>query len=226
MSRGWRWWSGYGLAAIDRICSWGVEYWCRLLRDCCWAPAGPPVGVMRKMFSLAPQPAVQKTDFEDTAVATLNHKVDAAAQAGRPRRRTRRRPATQPAAAPATPRSAAGCCRGRRLAPGNRCRPQVAACRTEGPLAPAHGRGGRSACRRAAAAASARTDDRAASAAMSAKHGHFDQRLGPTGDHLQRRSSRQPLQRPGGHERSRRRIPDEPVLDDPGAAGQYRRQRF
>ena len=142
------------------------------------------------------------------------------------------RPRRPPVPCPGTHRrrdrgTPAGVFPGRRLAPGNRCRPQVAACRPEGPLAPAHGRGGRSARRRAAPAASAGTDDRAASAAVSARTWAFRSAAGSNrgsrfnGDH-----PASGFNGPVATNDLRRRIPDEPVLDDLGAAGQHRRRRF
>ena len=172
MSRRWRRWSGYGLTATDRICSWGVEYCARLLRDCllgtCWATGWSHSGrCSDRTAACRAEGRVRRyggghAEPQGRCRRTGTH----------PARRTPR-PPTRPAPAARNQRSAAGCFRGRRLAPGNRRRPQVAACRPEGPLAPAHGRGGRSARRRAGPAAAARTDDRAAPAAMSAKHGHF-----------------------------------------------------
>ena len=48
-----------------------------LLLGTCWATGW----IHADDTLVGPQPAIQKVEFEDTAVATLNHKVDAAAQA-------------------------------------------------------------------------------------------------------------------------------------------------
>ncbi len=66
-----------------------------LLLGTCWAAGW----AYAEDVLIGPQPTVQKSEFEDTAVATLNHKVDAAALAAPDPAAPS--PATQPAALPA-----------------------------------------------------------------------------------------------------------------------------
>ena len=81
-----------------------------LLLGACWVPSGShaedvsigprPAAQMTEDTGIGPQAAVQKVEFEDKAVATLNHKVDAAAQAAPAPESPA--PAVPPAAGPAT----------------------------------------------------------------------------------------------------------------------------
>ena len=159
----------------------------------CWVPAG----AMRKMLCPARSLPCRRP--------VRRYGSGHVEPQGRCRRTgcTRRRSPPPPAAAPASSGSAAGCCRRRRLAPGE---PLPTASRRLAALkARLHQRMGAEADPPAEEPAPPPPPGPMIGlppAAMSARHGHVDQRLGPAGDHLQRRSSRQPLQRPGGHERS------------------------
>ena len=125
--------------------------------------------------------------FEDTAVATLNHKVDAAAQTS---------PAVEsspPAAASAPTNAQAEVAE---TAETSDLPPAAAADRTSrlaALKARLHQHMGTDADPPAEEPARhrlRRTDDRAAPATMSAEHGHFRERLASTGNYPQRRWSR------------------------------------
>ena len=168
---------------------------------------------------------MQKAEFEDTAVATLNHKVDAAAQAAPVLGVSLRRP-PRPPPAPATTSAQPG------VAEAGDLPPEAAADR-KSRLAALKARLHQHMGRDADPPAEEPAPPPPPGPMIGLRQPQCLQNMGislsgwvATGDHLQRRSSRQPLQWPGGHERSRQRIPDEPVLDDPGAAGQHRRQRL